>query len=1034
MEFFLLGPVEVRHARQDLPVGSGKQRAVLAALLLRGGRLVPADELAELLWWPKDPPPSAQVTMRNYVMRLRQALGDAGRARISTQPGGYLIRVDDGELDVSRFEALLGSARAAVRDGAWATAAEQARAALALWRDEPLADVPSELLQARELPRLRALRLEAIEARVDADLQLGRSAEVTAELQQLAAAYPLREHVHAQLMLALYRSGRQSEALAVYRQARQVLIDEIGAEPGTELRDLHRRMLAADPALVIVEPVPVPAAVVAAGLAHVVPRELPVTAVHFTGREPELAALTGQLAGQSAGEAPRALLISAIGGTAGVGKTALAVYWGHQVACRFPDGQLYVDLRGYDPGEPVAASAALAAFLRSLGVPGGDIPAEEGERAARYRSLMAGRRVLVILDNAGSAAQVRPLLPAAPGCVTVVTSRDSLTGLVARDGARRLDLGLLPLPDAIGLLQALIGGRVDADPDAAAALAEQCSRLPLALRVAAELAAARPATPLAELVADLADQRRRLDALDAGDDPPTAVRAVFSWSYRQLDAAAARMFRLVGVHPGPDCDRYAAAALAATTEAHASEALAVLARGHLIQPAGPGRYGMHDLLRAYARDLAEASDGADGVRAALDRLSGYYLHAAAVAMDQLFPAEQRIRGRTEPSAAPAPPLADPAVARAWLDDERPGLVALAGLEMPAFAPRLGTILFRYLDASGYHAESIVIHGHARAAARRAGDRAAEANALTSLGVLNTRNGRHERAAGLFQESLALSRAAGDRASEIRALGNLGILYLQQGSYQEATGELERVAALYQQAGEQAGEARALASLATIAHQQGRYDRADGHLQRALVIFRGSGDRTGEAHALASLGEISLRRGQHEQAADLLQDALALFGEIGSRTGEGRTLNLLGDVRMQQGQFGQAIDRQREALAICQEIRDVAGEATALDGLGEALLAAGRPADARAQHEAALRITTAMGEKYEQARAHRGLAASYDASGEAGPAGRHWQQALTLYTALGAPEAAGVRARLDCTGNADNAGHADRQRQPAGPPS
>jgi DNA-binding SARP family transcriptional activator len=614
MEFCLLGPVLVRYGGAVIPVQAGKQRVVLAALLLNANQTTSLSALAEALWGPV-PPPTARVTVQNYVMRLRRVLENHSGSRISTQPRGYLIRVDAGELDVIRFEELLGRARAAARDGSWDQAATQARRALALWRGEPLADVDSEVLADREVPRLEELRLQAVEARIDADLHLGRPSEVIAELRQLVATHPLRECVHGLLMRALYRDGRQAEALAAYQHARQVLVEELGTEPGTGLRELHSQLLTADPALEPAESwVPGSARPAPAG-----PRQLPATVRHFTGRAAELAALT-RLLDQAGEEAPGTVVISAIGGTAGVGKTALAVQWAHQIAERFPDGQLYVNLRGYDPARSVPATDVLAGFLRALGVPGPDIPAEQDERAARYRSLLAGRRILVILDNAGEAELVRPLLPGNPACTVVVTSRDSLAGLVARDGAVRLDLDLLPEGDAVSLLRALIGGRVDAEPEAAHVLADRCGRLPLALRVAAELAASRPAAPLAELTAELSVQQKRLDLLDAGGDPATAVRSVFSWSYRHLGAPAARAFRLAGLHPGPDLDSYAAAALTGSTVEQADRVLDVLARAHLILAARPGRYGMHDLLRAYALELAAVHDGEGEQQAALTRL------------------------------------------------------------------------------------------------------------------------------------------------------------------------------------------------------------------------------------------------------------------------------------------------------------------------------------------------------------------------------------------------------------------------------
>jgi DNA-binding SARP family transcriptional activator len=620
MEFCLLGPLVVRRDGAGVPLQTGKQRVLLAALLLNANRVMPVDELVETLWG-SGPPPSVRVTLQNYVKRLRQALADDDRARIRTESGGYLMSVAVGELDVARFMALRESAGEAASAGSWDRAAARLRAALSLWRGEPLTDVPSELLVLREAPRLTEMRLQALEGLMDAGLQLGQHADVIAEFRHLAAVYPLRERLYGLLMLALYRDGRQGEALATYRRARRVLIDALGAEPGAELQQLHQQILTADAALAAPENV----RLAAGGPKPAAPRQLPAAVRHFADRAAELSELSALL-DQLGEQTPGAVVISVIGGTAGVGKTELAVHWAHQVSGRFPGGQLYVNLRGYDPGQPMPATDALAGFLRALGVPGGDIPAAEDERAARYRTLLAGRRMLVVLDNAGSVQQVRPLLPGDPACVTLVTSRDSLAGLVAREGARRLDLDLLPTQHAVGLLRALIGARVDEDPAAAAALAACCSRLPLALRVAAEFAAARPGIPLGELVGELADQRRRLDLLDADGDSRTAVRAVFSWSYRHLDLDSARLFRLAGLHPGPDLDRNAAAALTGTSPERAGQLLDVLARAHLLHPTGPGRYGLHDLLRGYARELAYAQDTGEDRRAALTRLAGHCAH------------------------------------------------------------------------------------------------------------------------------------------------------------------------------------------------------------------------------------------------------------------------------------------------------------------------------------------------------------------------------------------------------------------------
>jgi tetratricopeptide (TPR) repeat protein/transcriptional regulator with XRE-family HTH domain len=707
--------------------------------------------------------------------------------------------------------------------------------------------------------------------------------------------------------------------------------------------------------------------------ASVVPRQLPPAVAGFVGREPELTMLSGLL--HDAEDGPAAMVISAIGGTAGVGKTALAVHWAHQVAARFPDGQLYVNLRGYDPGQPMSVADALAGFLRALGVAGLTVPPEVSERAALYRSLLAGRRVLVVLDNASEVEQVRPLLPGATSCVALVTSRDSLVGLVARDGARRLDLDLLGPTAAVSLLRTLIGGRVDADPRAAARLAAECGRLPLALRVAAELAAARPGVPLAGLADDLADEQRRLDLLDAGGDQRSAVRTVFSWSYRHLDTDSARAFRLLSLHPGSDFDAYAAAALTGASLMRAGHLLDRLVQAHLIQRAGPSRYGLHDLLRAYARQLTAADDGEKAQRAALTRLFDYYLQTTATAMDALFPAESSRRPRISPSANPTPPVTDPAAARAWLDAELANLAATAAHTAaqgwPDHAVRLAVTLFRYLDAGGHVPEAVSIHMHAHRAAAQTGDLAAEAEALTSLGVVDLRRGRYEQAARRFREALALRRELGDRAGEARALHNLGGADLHQGRYEQAARRFREALALRRELGDRAGEARALGNLGALDLRRGRYRQAARYLKLTLAVCRELGDRAGEAHALGFLGTLDLRQGRNQDAACCYRQALALCREFGVRS----------------------------------------SEAAALNGLGEVLLATSQPGQASAQHVIALDLAGQTGDWFEQARAHSGLAQSHDAVGDAGQAFHHWQQALRIYTGLSAPEADQIRARL-----------------------
>ena len=983
LEFCLLGPLVVRCGGVVLPVPRGKQRAVLAVLLLNAGRVVSVGEIAETLWGPA-PLPSAPATVRNYVKRLRRVLAGAGQARIVTRPPGYVIRVDPGELDVARFEALLEGAREAALDGSWTAVAARARQALALWQGEPLADVESAALAVREVPRLAELRLQAAELRMDAELRLGRHGVVIAELERMAAAHPLREHLHALLMTALHHDGRQAEALAAYQRARRVLVDELGAEPGAELRELHREVLTGGPVLAGPGPRPLPPGAgraAGAGPGPVVPRELPGPVPHFVGRAAELADLTGML-DRAGAQRPQALVISAIAGMAGAGKTALAIQWAHRVADRFPDGQLHVNLRGYDPGRPVSPAEALAGFLRSLGVAEQDIPAGAGERAARYRSLLAGRRMLIVIDNAADVAQARPLLPGSPSCVAVVTSRDALAGLVARDGAHRLDLGLLPPAEAAGLLRAVIGERVDAEPEATTTLVRYCARLPLALRVAAERAVASPGLPLADVAADLADQRERLDLLDAAGDRQTAVRAVFSWSVQHLDGAAARAFGLLGLHPGAGFDAYATAALTGTTLRQAGRLLRELARAHLIQPAGTGRYGMHDLIRAYAADQAAGPGGEQERVAALTRLFDHYLATAAAAASTLFHADPDQPSPPCP-AGPVPPLSSPAAALAWLDAQRSTLVAVAAHAAdhgrPGHAIGLAATVFRYLDV-GHFTDAAAIHGHARRAAAQAGDRAAEAAALMMLGAADAAQGHLRQATSHLEQALALCVAAGDRIGEARALGNLGMADYCRGRYQQSAGCHRKALAIYLQIGDHAGEARARHGLGVAHLRQGRYEQAAGHLRRSLSLFHDADLRSGEALVLGNLGELELRRGRYLQAGDHLRQSLGLGREIGSRLCQAQALACLGISELRQGRGPQAIGHLRESLALHSQVGNRSGQAEALNGLGEALLAASQAAEAGARHAAALALAVECGDRYEQARARSGLASARRATG------------------------------------------------------
>jgi tetratricopeptide (TPR) repeat protein/transcriptional regulator with XRE-family HTH domain len=744
-----------------------------------------------------------------------------------------------------------------------------------------------------------------------------------------------------------------------------------------------------------------------------VPAQLPADVSAFTGRAEQLAQLDTLLAG--IGDQPNAVIISALSGTAGVGKTALAVHWAHQVIDRFSDGQLYVNLRGYDPDQPMAPADALARFLTALGVAGPDIPQDLDDRAARYRSEIAGRRMLILLDNARSVEQVRPLLPGSSACTVVVTSRDSLAGLVAIHGAHRLDLDLLPPADAVALLRRLIGPRVDAEPDATTILAGQCARLPLALRVAAELATRRPTTPLTELIAELADQQRRLDLLDSGGDPHAAVKAVFSWSIQHLPADAVRVFRLLGLHPGPDADPYAAAALAGTGLAPAHRVLDLLARAHLVHPTTLGRYGMHDLLRTYAAGLTRTHDTDQTRHAALGRLFDYFLATAATAMDSLYPAEAHRRPRVAPPATPVPDLTDPNRARAWLDTERACLVAAAAHAAahgrPTHTIQLSTTMHRYLQGGGHYHDALLLHGHAHRAAAQVGDVAGESHALRELGATYLQLGRYGLADDYLQRALAQFRQTHDQTGEAITLTTLGVIHERLGSLRPAVDHHERAVDLFRSVGDQTGEAQALNNLATAELRLRRYGPAADHLTDALALFRKLGNMLGEAHALNNLGLVEQERGDDRSAADHTQQALARFRKLGNLMGEARAMENLGVIHIHLGQPKQAADYFSQALTYYRETGDEDGKAWPLNGLGEAARAAGHPADALTYHTEALTIATETGIRDQQACAHIGLGQAHRALGDLAHARAHYEQALALCTDLDLPDAAQVRAYL-----------------------
>jgi len=926
VDFGLLGPLLVRDGSTQVPVPARRQRVLLAALLLSPDRVVSLDALAETLW-DGEPPSGARGALHSTVQRLRSTLGPAGSALVHTKAPGYLIEVGEGDLDVRTFGSLVAQGQAAAAVGRWDQAAGVLRQALELWRGEPLADVPSTLLRSREVPPLEDRRLQALALRIDADLRLGRHSELVPELRQLVAAHPLQEKFHAQLMLGLYRSGQPADALTAYQDVRRVLADDLGVDPGPELRRLQQAILAGDPEL-LRSPDDAGAAAPAARPARepqhesVVPRHLPAATRYFAGRAGELGRLA-ELLDDAAGVSAAATIV-AIDGAAGVGKTTLAVHFAHQVAGRFPDGQLYVNLRGFDPaGPPMATAEAIRLFLDALTSPGSALPASLDGQAGLLRSLLAGQRMVLLLDNARDADQVRPLLPASPGCLVIVTSRRKLISLVAAEGASPVTLDVLTEPEARELLTQRLGQRrADSDPAAAGELIRLCDRLPLALSIAAARAASQPEFPLAALAADLRDAGGRLDALDAGDTA-ASVRAVFSWSYHQLDDGSARVFRLLGLHPGTPIGAAAAASMAGLPPREARHALGELTGARLLAAADDGRLAFHDLLRAYANERAEAQDTEAERREAVGRMLDYYLHSACAASLIIHP--------TRTPIDPQPPLPgttperfdDASAALAWFETERPALLAVTAAALEAgfdrHAWQIVWALNRFLELRGYWQDEAAAGQIAITAGERLGDLAAQAEAHRTYGMASGHLGWHAEAYQHLDEALSWYIEMGDQVGEAGVHGSLAITLGNEGRDREALVHARQSLELYTELELHRGRAAALNHVGWTLAKLGEYHEALRFCHEALELVVVQGNRQMEAATLDSIGYAHYHLGHQAQALEYYQRSLDVNKTLGDRLGIAEVLAHVGDARRAAGQLAEARAAWEESLAVLAEL-------------------------------------------------------------------------------------------------------------------
>jgi DNA-binding SARP family transcriptional activator/tetratricopeptide (TPR) repeat protein len=923
VEIALLGEITAHVDGRSVDLGPARQRCALAALAVDVGRLVPAEQLASRLWGA-DTPRRGRATLHSYISRLRGAFGSA--LAIVNRFGGYTLVVDqaDQAVDLLRFRDLCGRARRTAEDTSKVALLTEA---LTLWRGEPLTGVSGQWVDA-ERDRWQYERWAAEHDLVDARLRVGHGEDLVAQLSARTALHPLDERVAGQYLLALHRAGRTADALAHYRHLRERLVEELGTDPGAVLQNLHRQILADDPALT-----PLTAAITgtSATLAEVpVPRQLPAPPRWFTGRDTELARLDqvptvepddDPLPSTTGSGTPPAatVVISAIGGAGGIGKTWLALAWAHQHTERFPDGQLFTDLRGYSPTEqPVTADAALLGFLTALGVAPNRIPADPDTKAALYRSLVAERRMLIVLDNAATADQVTPLLPGSPTCTVLVTSRTRLASLIDRHGARHLQLDVLMPQEARTLLAARLGtDRVAAEPDAVDELVELCGGFPLALSITARTAAARPGRPLAEIATEL--RELGLEMLDHDTDPAASLPTVLSWSLRRLTDEHRTVFALLGIAPGPDTTLSAVVALTALPPSCARRALSALEEASLLERRPHGRYAMHDLVRAYATTTALPNDVRE---AALARVMDFHLHTAHAADRLLDPYRPLLRLGPPKPGVRTHSLPDAAAAMAWLEAEHPTLLATqraaAALAHHHVTWHVAWALSNFHFRRGLRHDRLAVWQAGLAAAEHLPNPTIHTLTHQLVGAAHDESGRHDEAIRHLDQALTLAEYHHDHFNQAETHRMLAWTWGQRRDNRQALEHATHALRIHRTLDNPVWEAKALNAMGWFAARLGSYDRARAHCRAALSLFPRPPPPPSGAAIRDSLGYIEHHTGHYEQAIRYYQQALTLLQEHSNIYQVSESLDGLGPPLAAVGQHSQARAVWREALKLYRE--------------------------------------------------------------------------------------------------------------------
>jgi DNA-binding SARP family transcriptional activator/tetratricopeptide (TPR) repeat protein len=987
VELWILGSLEVRYAGKPVDVGGPRQRRVLAVLATEPGRVVPIERLVDAVW-DGEPPRTARRQVQNAVSLLRQtAIGEV----LAAQGPGYLLQVSPGQVDAHRFEEHLtraGEARAA-RD--LAGAAEELRAGLALWRGPALAGVGGRVAGAAGA-RLEERRLSAIASWAEICLELGWHAKIVDELVAVVERHPLREPLAVLLILALYRSGRAAESLVWYHRVRRALAEELGVEPGTELRRLFERVLAADPTL-------------DRSPAMRARSDLPRDVAHFTGRAAELDRLVSVVDGRGT------FVIQAIDGMAGVGKTALAVHAAHLLASRFPHGRLFVDLHGHTAGrEPLTADAALDLLLRAVGVADGSIPKATDEKAALWRAEVADRRVLVVLDNAHSTAQVLPLLPGSPGCAVLVTSRRRLVGL---DGAEVLSLDPLPEPDAIALFGMVAGGdRTRGEPAAVAEVVQLCGHLPLAIGITAARLRSRPIWTVMHLAARLHDERGRPTLLDAED---RSVTAAFDLSYVDLMAEQQRLFLLLGLHPGTDIDAYAAAALAGLPAAVAGRLLDTLCDVHLLIEHQLGRYRFHDLVRDFARARADTDLDEPGRDAARDQLLDYYLYVTELASHRLTPARRQLGPDPVRPPTDVPAMSQLAESLSWFQAEHNNLPAIARVAAAHSTNDRGWQIPRniagYLWRHGYYSTGAEVLQAAVAACRPGSYPGARTVCLSNLALMYLGSGEYQLALEYLGQSVTEAHGSGDRVGESSSLTQMAELSTHLGWHTEALDQASRAVQIYRAEVNPNREGVALSILIDVFTRMGRPSDAADALVRGAALLDSLDHERDKATLSSRMGVAYSQLGAHDTALELLTRSVEIARRANERPTEGAHLRRLAQALRRSGQLQQAFDRAREALAILQPVADPADLTEIHNALGAIHHDLRRHDEALTHYRQALATARKVGYRLGEANALNGIGHALDVLGDHDGARAYRRQALDNFAALGVPDTAEVRALL-----------------------